>query len=176
MFIKKIQQQKCKEAKSSNEQKNEPELENVIKIVVELLESVMIYLKDELASENGDSTNKLDGRTQGLIASSIRLLMCWLSHESLLEKEILDLMPRFVRYAERLIHSEQPVDLFAFLAAGLQKIFLNLQAKRDLKNAKKLTSTADLRNEYELAEIGQEMDRVKTILDTCYEHMKHACK
>jgi hypothetical protein len=165
-------------SKSSNkpEQKNEPEFENVIKIVVELLESVIIYLKDELVSANGRDNkpiDKLDVRSICLISSSIRLLMCWLSHESLLEKEILDLMPRFLYFAEQ-IHNkdssnDEQINLYNFLSAGLQKIYLNLSVKKDLK---KTTKKNDLvKREFETVELDEEMQRVKNMMDTCYVNM-----
>lgn len=166
-------------SKSSNkpEQKNEPEFENVIKIVVELLESVIIYLKDELVNANGRDNkqiDKLDVRSICLISSSIRLLMCWLSHESLLEKEILDLMPRFLYFAEQ-IHNkdssndEQQINLYNFLSAGLQKIYLNLSVKKDLKKTAKKNDL--VKREFETVELDEEMQRVKNMMDTCYVNM-----
>lgn len=148
----------------------------MIKIVVELLESVIIYLKDELVSANGRDNkpiDKLDVRSICLISSSIRLLMCWLSHESLLEKEILDLMPRFLYFAEQ-IHNkdssnDEQINLYNFLSAGLQKIYLNLSVKKDLK---KTTKKNDLvKREFETVELDEEMQRVKNMMDTCYVNM-----
>lgn len=147
--------------------------------MVELLESVMIYLKDELG--DGSNLDKLDTRSVSLVASSIRLLMCWLSHESLLEKEILELMPRFIRFAEHVdkstaVEMVSSADLFSFLSAGVQRIYLNLKAKFDLKKSRTAAGGGqkllpnDAKSEFEIFELSQEMDRVKTILDKCHEH------
>ena len=168
-----------------NQPKNEPELESVIKIVVELLESVMIYLKDIL----GDCSHldQLNAKSNVLVASSIRLLMCWLAHESLLENEILDLMPKFMKFAEYVDKLEvggggggiSSHDLFSFISAGAQKIYLNIKSRFDLKKSKsvggggKKLAMSDAKSEFEIFELSQEMDKVKLIMDTCDEHISN---
>lgn len=123
----------------------------------------MIYIKDELSSP--EHAKALNAQSKALVASSIRLLMCWLSHESLLETEILDLMPHILAFTESASTDSDTQHLYTFLSAGLQKIYLNLMAKRDLKKS------SAAKNEFEIYEIEQDMDKVKGMLDKCYVNM-----
>lgn len=137
----------------------------------------MVYLKDELAEAETD-LHKLDSNSMALIASSIRLLMCWLSHESLLEKEIFELMPKFILFSANLSTASlnfSQISLYEFMSAGLQKIYLNLKAKYDLcemKKSKSVDLNSGVQCEFEKLELNEEMKSVKEMLDKCYANMK----
>lgn len=150
---------------------NEPEFDKAIQIVVELLQSLLQFLKDQF-DEKENNLASLSSVETLLMISSIRLLMCWLSHESLLEKEINDLAPRMIRFADYVLtRPELDVNLYEFLAAGLQKILLGLNSKLDGKLKKSASFVDNVKFEYEKQELNEQVDGLKLMLDQCYAHM-----
>ena len=142
----------------------EPELKKVIKVIVETLELIITFVRDTLADFKQLKANDLI-----LLIASIRLLICWLAHESLLETELLELMPQLLEFAEYYQLSnketEETVNVFEFLIPGLQRILIDQQEKLDNRLVKK----KDLvRAEFLEAELGEKIDLIKAYLDKCY--------
>jgi hypothetical protein len=156
------------------EAKNEPELKKVIKVMIECLETVLLFVKDNLSV-----TEKLNEKECVLVASSIRLLSCWVAHENLLDEKLVELMPKIIKfcdtyYPENGIDSDKnvlQVNVFDFVVPALQRILIDhkdkLQEKASIKKGKE---EDEAKFEFEKAEIKESIENITKLLDECYLH------
>lgn len=153
------------------EAKNEPELKKVIKVIIECLDTVLLYIKDNL-----DTDKKLNEKECVMIASSIRLLSCWVAHENLLDEKLVDLMPKIIKFCERYYPSseknnELQVNVFDFVIPALQRILIDHKDKLLEKTTSKRVEDGDeTKLEYEKAEIKESIEAITKLLDECYLH------
>jgi len=155
----------------TDEAKNEPELKKVIKVIIECLETVLLFIKDNL-----DMNEKLSDKECVLVASSIRLLSCWVAHENLLDEKLVEIMPKIIKFCERHYprgekNNELQVNVFDFVVPALQRILIDHKDKLQEKaSSKKLNDSDETKLEYEKAEIKESIETVTKLLDECYMH------
>jgi hypothetical protein len=156
--------------KGDEEEKSEKELKNAIKVVVNTLETVMVFVKDNL----DDESVELSGDNCMLVIASIRLLVCWMTHESLLEQELLDLMPKLIKFAQNYHSKSNEMNVFDFIIPGLQRVLIDKQDILSVKNFK-LLSLDSAKNdsqkvEFEKCEVIEEIDKIEKMLTICYKN------
>lgn len=160
-----LEQSKKGSKRKESDDNYEPEFKKCIKVVVEVLQSILLYIKDTLVSH--EDFNGLDDNTKVLVVSSVRILVCWMSHESLLEEDIMELMPRILKFTEHLEKSKLKLNAFKFIAPGLSRVLNDKKNKLDFK-LKKLKSKNDLvKIEFEKSELCQEIENIQSMLDKC---------
>lgn len=140
----------------------EPEFKNVIKVIVETLETIILYVKDSLLDLTNLKPNELV-----LQIASIRLLNCWLAHETLLEDKLIELMPDLIKFADyyKTLNQSNKIDLFEFLRPGLQRCLIDLEDKKELLNRSKSTDFVKL--EYERTELNDQINNINIMLQKC---------
>ncbi len=128
---------------------------------------ILIFKKDSL-----NDFKLLNETDLVLQIGCIRLLICWLSHEALLEKEIVELMPKLIEFGEYYNgiteSKESGVNLFEFLIPGLQRILIDLQEKLDLKAKFKVKNKDEIKNEFLETELKDEITKINDYLEKCY--------
>jgi hypothetical protein len=157
-----------------DEEKEEPELKKVIKIIVETLEAIIQYVKDSL-----EDFNKLKQNELVLQIASIRLLICWLSHENLLEDNLIELMPKLIQFGEYYnslsnMKPEEKINIFQFLSPGLERYLIDLEEKQTVlvNNASKSTDKDDdVKLEFEKTEIKDQINNINSMLQKCNIHI-----
>ena len=145
----------------------EPEFKKVIKILVEVLQSIISFVKDEL------NNFKVLGLSEKiLLTASIRLLICWMAHESILEQDLLDLMPKMLDFAEfnQSLDSNEKVNVFEFLLPGLQRVLIDRQDRVEFLNSKKVKTQDKVKMEFEINEIAEQINSIEEMLNVCYKH------
>jgi hypothetical protein len=161
---------------AAGQENEEPELKKVIQIIVESLESIVMFVKDCL---NDDKDYKeLDKYTCLFLVSCIRLLNCWLMHENVLEKELIDLMPRLIDFSKYFHQSEFNQDLklnvFEFITPSLKRVLSdereNFKDKFIASNNKTNEDMAKL--EFEKSEQEEYINAISKLLDKCDFNVK----
>ncbi|CAF0887911.1 unnamed protein product [Brachionus calyciflorus] len=142
----------------------EPEFEKVIKIVVEALETISLFIKDNLCHD----FSTMDKNLVFLLAPSIRVLVCWMSHESLLEDEILEQMPKLIAFSEFLSQkSDFNLNLFKFLSSGLTRVLNDKKQMLDFKSQSTKLKEDLVKLEYETSELDEEIISIEKMLNNC---------
>lgn len=138
----------------------EPELENAIKVIVEALEAILMFVKDALDEMSNLKPNELI-----LQVASIRLLICWLSHETLLEEKLIELMPKLIKFAD--FSKTEQVNLFQFLKPGLERYLIDLKERQEFLSQSKQMQTDLVRFQFEQSEINEKINTISNMLQTC---------
>jgi hypothetical protein len=151
------------------DQEYEPELKKAIKIIVESLETIIMYVKDSLEDFTQLKENELV-----LQIASIRLLICWLAHETLLDEKLIELMPKLIQFGEyydSLDIKENKVNIFQFLSPGLQRYLIDLEEKQTvLQNSKQIDV---IKSEFEKSEINDQINSINKMLQKCNIHNRN---
>jgi len=107
-----------------------------------------------------------------LRVASIRLLICWLAHESLLESEIMAIMPELVEFADFLIKSKTnlEVNVFEFLVPGIQRVLMDQEEKFSTRN-ESLKKVDAIQTEFLDTEMKEKIEQTRALLDKCEIHM-----
>lgn len=147
----------------SDEKEREPEFGKVIKIVVEALETISLFIKDNIEND----FTKMDNNCLLLLASSIRVLLCWMSHESLLEEEILKLIPRMIEFSKYLVTKEFKLDVSKFITAGLRRLLSDKKYFLDFKLSNPKYKEDQVKLESESMEIKEEIDTIQSMINNC---------
>lgn len=155
------------EKTSSGADSYEPEFKKVIKIVVEVLETIILFIKDTLV----DDYSKLDPNSTILLVSSIRIVVCWMSHESLLEDEIIELMPRIMKFSDYLKDSMFKINVYKFLAPGIDRVLIDKSNKLDTKLKKSKLKEDLVKFEFEKSELSEQIESLQSMLDTCHKNI-----
>ena len=113
--------------------------------------------------------------------ASIRLLICWLSHENLLEDNLIELMPKLIQFGEyynsldKIIKPEEKINIFQFLSPGLERYLIDLEEKQTIliNNASKSTTknNDDVKLEFEKTEIKDQINNINSMLQKCNIHL-----
>jgi hypothetical protein len=155
--------------KAEKEDKSEPEITNAIKVIVECLQTLICFINDTLIDEN--SYDKLNDTTILLLVSSIRVIVCWLSHESLLEQEIVELITKkLIKFCEHLKQKNYEINAFEFIVPGLQRVLIDQENKLKSKSAKTVVDPVKI--EFEKSELKESIESLSKILETCYLNTK----
>lgn len=144
---------------------------SVIKIIVETLDSLIVFVKDSL---NDESLAKMCDSDLILQIASIRLLICWLAHESLLEQELMELMPELIKFAEFVVESKKQVgevNVFEFLVPGIQRVLIDQEEKFAMRTDA-LKKVDAVKAEYVDTELKEKIALSKKLLRTCESHLK----
>lgn len=156
---------------ANGQENEEPELKKVIQVIVESLESIVMFVKDCLNDNDNKDFKKLDKNTCLFLVSCIRLLNCWLMHENLLEKELIDLMPQLIEFSEYFHQSEFNQDIklnvFEFISPSLRRVLSD--EKENFKD-KFQSSNNDLdtaKMEFEKTEQEEYINNLSKLLDKC---------
>lgn len=168
-FIKKSQDtKKPPSSKENDDDQGEPELNHAIKVIVECLQTVTCFLNDFI-----DEANLSEIKDQvriSLLVSSIRLVACWLSHESLMEEEIVELISRklipFCSHIKENLKYSDELNGLQFISSGLNRV---LASQEDKLRSKSGSSRAqdETRREFEKTEIKESVDSLKAMLAKC---------
>lgn len=134
----------------------------VIKVIVETLELIITFLKDSL----NDKVASMSDDELILQVASIRLLVCWLAHESLLETEIMGLMPELIKFAEFMTHKNTELNVFEFLVPGLQRVLID-QEEKYATRLESLSKLDAVKAEFIDTELKEKIDSTKTLLEKC---------
>ena len=148
------------------DQDYEPELRKAIKIIVESLEAIIMYVKDSLEDFTQLKENELV-----LQIASIRLLICWLAHETLLDEKLIELMPKLIQFGEyynSLDIEKNKVNIFQFLSPGLERYLIDLEEKQSvLHNSKQIDA---VKTEFEKSELNDQINSINKMLQKCKIH------
>ncbi|RNA12963.1 neurochondrin -like protein [Brachionus plicatilis] len=142
----------------SEEKEAEPEFGKVIKIVVEALEAISLFIKDNI----GGDFSQMDDNSLLLLASSIRVLLCWMTHESLLEDEILDLIPRMIEFSEYLESKGFELNVSQFVSAGLKRLLSDKKHILEFKLSNPKYKDDMVKIESESMEIKEQIDSIQS--------------
>ena len=85
-----------KAQKELQKEQNEPELNDAIRVIVELLQYLIESLNEDIDSE----CYKESYESCLLDVSSMRLVICWMCHETLLEDDLIKILPKLIRFSE----------------------------------------------------------------------------
>ena len=152
------------DSEEENEEKEtEPEFGKVIKIVVEVLETISLFIKDNIDND----FIQMDNNCLLLLASSIRVLLCWMAHESLLEEEILKLIPKMIEFSKYLITKEFKLDVSKFIAAGLRRLLSDRKNFLDFKLSNPMYKEDQVKLESETVEIKEQIDSIQSMINNC---------
>lgn len=106
--------------------------------------------------------------------ASIRLLICWLAHESLLEQELMELMPELIKFAEFVVKSkkqEGEVNVFEFLVPGIQRVLIDQEEKFAMRTDA-LKKVDAIKAEFVDTELKEKIALSKKFLRMCESHLK----
>lgn len=155
------------ESKNDDDDNYEPEFKKVIKIIVETLETIILYVKDSFEACS-DNYEKLTENNQIIIVSSIRLLLCWLTHETLLEEDLLNLFPRIINFCDY-FHSSclntYEINVFEFLMPGLQRVLNDLHDKLQMESQNKKDDEVTV--EFNKTKIKEEIRDIENMIEKC---------
>lgn len=141
----------------------EPEFGKVIKIIVEALETISLFIKDNLANDFSQMNNDC----LLLLASSIRVLLCWMTHESLLEEEILDIIPNMIEFSEHLTSKSFKLDISKFITAGLTRLLCDKRHALEFKLSSPKYKDDLVKLESESNEIKEQIDMLQSMINRC---------
>jgi hypothetical protein len=151
------------------EESYEPELKRVTHVIIECLETVLLFIKDRLDL----SREKLSETECVLVVSSVRLLSCWVAHENLFDENLIDLVPKIVKFSEQ--HKNKfEINVYDFIVPALQRILIDQKDKLQIKCAvatkasKKTEDRDETKFEFEKAEINESIENLTKLLDQCY--------
>ncbi len=132
------------------------------------MQLIITFLKDSL----NDYVEKMTDGDLILRVASIRLLICWLAHESLLESEIMAIMPELVEFADFLIKSKTnlEVNVFEFLVPGIQRVLMDQEEKFSTRN-ESLKKVDAIQTEFLDTEMKEKIEQTRALLDKCEIHM-----
>ncbi len=159
------------------EESLEPELRKVITVVVDALEIILTYIKDTL-NETKNKEIEESSNCCMMVFSSIRLLVCWLAHEGLLEDEILHLMPDIIdfcqRYHTNLIKQSQ-INIYELIIPGLERVLNDQQEKLSRRKSMGVMARSksksklddEVKYEFEIQEIQEKIESISKLIDTC---------
>jgi hypothetical protein len=147
---------------------SEPELSQAIKVIVECLQSIIGFIRDSLDLESKDFKN-LNSNMIMLLVSSIRVILCWLSYESLLEDEIVDLIRnRVVKFADYLndeLHYD--VNVLEFVLPGVQRVKADQENRLIQKIEKSKSKQDEVKLEFQKIELKENIESLNKILEKC---------
>jgi hypothetical protein len=147
---------------------SEPELSQAIKVIVECLQSIIGFIRDSLDLESKDFKN-LNSNMIMLLVSSIRVILCWLSYESLLEDEIVDLIRnRVVKFADYLndeLHYD--VNVLEFVSPGVQRVKADQENRLIQKIEKSKSKQDEVKLEFQKIELKENIESLNKILEKC---------
>ena len=151
--------------KSEEVDRPEQEMNHAIRVIVECLQAIICFINDTLSGE----LEKLSPKAAVLIVSSTRVVCCWLSHESLLEQEIVELIKsKLVRFCEHLKKINFEVNAFEFIVSGLQRVLIDQQTKLEEKVKSSSKPTADqVTLEFEKTELRESVESLSRMLESC---------
>jgi hypothetical protein len=156
--------------KAGKEDKSEPEINHAIKVIVECLQTLICFINDTLSE---DCYEQLNNTTTLLLVSSIRVIVCWLSHESLLEQEIVDLITKkLVKFCEHLKQKSYEINAFEFIVPGLQRVLIDHENKLKGKLSTTKAAVDQVKLEFEKSELKESIDSLNKLLETCYINTK----
>ncbi len=132
------------------------------------MELVITFLKDSL----NENVEKMDESDLILRVASIRLLVCWLAHESLLEAEIMAIMPELIKFADFIVKSNArlEVNVFEFLVPGIQRVLID-QEDRFSARSESLKKVDAVKAEFLDTELKEKIDQTRALLGKCEIHL-----
>lgn len=132
-----------------------------------MLETIILFIKDNLANYE-----KLNQNECVLVISSIRLLNCWLSHENLLEDELIELMPQIIKFCDHhysdSLNKGLNINVYEFIIPALQRVLIDQKDSLQLKTSDKKKTEDAVKFEFEVSEINQKVNMVTDLLEKCY--------
>ena len=147
-----------KAQKELEKEQNEPELNDAIRVIVELLQYLIESLNEDIDSE----CYKDNYESCLLDVSSMRLVICWMCHETLLEDDLIKLLPKLMRFSEHcqanarsltastIKHFNEPdtvgqpkdeFNIFKMILSGVQRVLSDKKEK--LSNLKAILKAAN---------------------------------
>ena len=143
---------------------------SVIKAIVETLDSIIVFVKDSLIDDK--TMANLTDNDLSIQIASIRLLICWLAHESLLEQELMELMPTLIKFAELVAKSKRhhEVNVFEFLVPGIQRVLIDQEEKFAMR-AEALQRVDAVRAEFVDTELKEKIALSKQLLRKCENYI-----
>lgn len=108
-----------------------------------------------------------------LLIASIRLLVCWLAHESLLEEELMDLMPELITFGDYLAKTkiDTPVNIFEFIIPGVQRVLIDQEDRLAARN-ESLKKVDMVKSEFIDTELREKIAESKELLNKCESYLK----
>lgn len=159
------------EDEAVTEKDEEPELKKVIKVIVETLELIITFVKDSL---NEKSVSAMTDNDIILLIASIRLLVCWLAHESLLEQELMDLMPELItfgQYLNKKTKNADSVNIFEFLVPGIQRVLIDQEDRLTARN-ESVKKVDMVKSEFIDTELREKINESKELLNKCESYLE----
>ncbi len=135
------------------------------------METIILFLKDCL-SERSQYQN-LDKNASIFVVSCIRLLNCWLMHENLLEKELIDLMPNVIEFSkyfqEESKHNQEfELNVFEFIVPSLKRVLSDeKQYLKDKFSARLGAGEDETKREFEKSEQEEYVNSIEKMLAKC---------
>lgn len=159
------------EDEAVTEKDEEPELKKVIKVIVETLELIITFVKDSLYEK---SVSAMTDNDIILLIASIRLLVCWLAHESLLEQELMDLMPELITFGQYLNKKKKNADsvnIFEFLVPGIQRVLIDQEDRLTARN-ESVKKVDMVKSEFIDTELREKINESKELLNKCESYLE----
>ena len=164
---------------SDDNMQQEQQQRRCVKILVETLDTVSLFVNECLEAHEKDSAyERLTPATCAFVVACIRLLTCWLAHEDLLRDQIVGQMPRIIRFCEHfqrssMAHHNQ-LNMFELIVPCIERL---LDAANDNKSNAKASTTSTSTNdpvldEFEASEINEEIAQLSGLLDKCRVYLK----
>jgi hypothetical protein len=166
---------------AEEEENLEPELRKVIAVVVDALEIILTYVKDTLNELRNKEIDESSNCCM-MVFSSIRLLVCWLAHEGLLEEQILDLMPKIIDFCEH-FHSnlmkKSQINIYELIKPGLERVLNDQQEKLSRRKSMGVIARSksksklddEVKYEFEIQEIQEKIESISQLIETCKQHI-----
>ena len=141
-------------------------------MIIECLETILLFVKDCL-----ETYEKLNEKECVLVVSSVRLLSCWVAHESLLDEKLVELVPKIIKFCEyhysvgSEVKNELQVNVYDFVVPALQRILFDQKDKLQDKSGLKSSQVEDeAKFEFEKLEINENIDNLTKLIDECCLH------
>ena len=109
-----------------------------------------------------------------LLIASIRLLVCWLAHESLLEQELMDLMPELITFGQYLNKKKKNADsvnIFEFLVPGIQRVLIDQEDRLTARN-ESVKKVDMVKSEFIDTELREKINESKELLNKCESYLE----
>ena len=138
---------------------------------METLELIITFVKDSLYEK---SVSAMTDNDIILLIASIRLLVCWLAHESLLEQELMDLMPELITFGQYLNKKKKNADsvnIFEFLVPGIQRVLIDQEDRLTARN-ESVKKVDMVKSEFIDTELREKINESKELLNKCESYLE----